>query len=255
MLKGKCSVITGANRGIGLEILKKVASCSQEGFIFACARRDTREFESVISELSEKYNVVIEPLYFDLVDSESIKRAVKQIKKSGRSVDVLVNNAGINTPYQRFQMISIEEYRKTMEVNTFGHLQLTQYISRMMMQSKKGSIINISSIAGTDGFYASCDYVASKAAIMGITVQEARELGAFGIRVNHIAPGVTSTEMIEGNDDNMLESLKPAIMLGRFGRPEEIANVVLFLASDLSSYITGQEIRVDGGSSAPRAMW
>lgn len=255
MLRGKCSVITGANRGIGFEILKKIAENSEGGVIFACSRKYTDFFESTIKELSEKYNVIIEPLYFDLVESETIKQAVGKIKKSRKTVDILVNNAGINTPYQRFQMISMEGYRKTMEINTFGHLQFTQYISRIMMKAKSGSIINISSIAGTDGFYASCDYVASKAAIMGITVQEARELGAFGIRVNHIAPGVTSTTMIEGNDNDMLQSLKPSIMLGRFGEPEEIANVVLFLASDLSSYITGQEIRVDGGSSAPRAMW
>lgn len=255
MLKGKCSIITGANRGIGFTILEKLACNSENGFIFACARHRTVEFEEAIKKLSDQYNVSIQAVYFDLLDGQSIKRAVKEIKGSGHPVDILVNNAGINSPYQRFQMISMDGYRKTMEANTFGHLQLTQYISRIMMQHNAGSIINISSIAGTDGFYASCDYIASKAAIMGITVQEARELGAFGIRVNHVAPGVTKTGMIEGNNDDMLEALKPAIMLGRFGNPEEIANVVLFLASDLSSYITGQEIRVDGGSSPPRAMW
>lgn len=255
MLEGKCTVITGSNRGIGYEILKTIASYSRKGKIYACARKMNESFERNLQELTLKYDVDIEPLYFDLTDGDSVKKAVKEIKRSESGVDILVNNAGINTPYRRFQMIPIEDYRKAMEANTFGHVQLTQYISRIMMQNKKGSIINISSIAGTDGFYASCDYVASKAAIMGITVQEARELGKFGIRVNHVAPGVTCTEMIEGNNDSMLESLKPAIMLGRFGRPEEIANVVLFLASDLSSYITGQEIRVDGGSSAPRAMW
>lgn len=255
MLSGKCSVITGSNRGIGAQILEVFARNSKGGKIYACARKPRKEFEECLSHLSREYQVEITPLYFDLTDSASIKDAVKRLKKDKASVDVLVNNAGINTPYKRFQMISMDAYREAMNANAWGHLELTQYISRIMMSAHSGSIINISSIAGTDGFFASCDYVASKAAIMGITVQEARELGTFGIRVNHVAPGVTKTEMIEGHNDEMLEDIKPAIMLGRFGEPDEIANAVLFLASDLSSYITGQEIRVDGGASAPKATW
>ena len=255
MLKGKCSIITGPNRGIGSKILEVFAKNSKGGRIYACARMPREEFEKRLADLSKEYDVTIMPLYFDLTDSNSMKEAIKIIKKEKIDIDVLVNNAGINTPYRRFQMIPIDDYKKAMDANAFGHIELTQYISRLMMKAGRGSIVNISSIAGSDGFYASCDYVASKAAIMGITVQQARELGAFGIRVNHVAPGVTKTDMIEGNNDEMLETLKPAIMLGRFGEPEEIANAAMFLGSDLSSYITGQEIRVDGGSSAPRAMW
>lgn len=255
MLTGKVSIITGSNRGIGKSIVEVFARNSSNGKIYACARTQTETFESEMNQLASKYNVEIEPLYFDLTDSSSIKAAVKKIRKEKQTIDVLVNNAGINSPYRRFQMIPMDDFRKMFEANVFGHLELTQMISRIMMQKKDGSIINVSSIAGTDGFFASCDYVASKAAIMGITVQQARELGGFGIRVNHIAPGVTETDMVMKEDQEKLEILPPAIMLGRFGRSVEIANAILFLASDLSSYITGQELRVDGGSSAPKSTW
>ena len=255
MLKGKNSIITGANRGIGAEILKIFAQNSIGGTIFACARKQNTEFEDNLKKLEEEYELRVIPVYFDLSEKEQINSALKEIKSYNVKIDTLVNNAGINTPYRRFQMIPIDDYRKAMESNVWGHMMLTQFVSRLMMKHKSGSIVNISSIAGTDGFYASCDYVASKATIKGITVQQARELGEFGIRVNAVAPGVTQTNMIEGNNDEMLKDLLPSIMLGRFGKPEEIANAALFLASDLSSYITGQEIRVDGGSSAPRAMW
>lgn len=255
MLRGKNSIITGANRGIGAEIVKKFAQNSKDGIIFACARKKSDDFENRLKEMETEYESKIVPIYFDLGDKEQISAALREIKSYKVKIDVLVNNAGINTPYRRFQMIQLDDYRKAMESNVWGHMMLTQFVSRLMMKEKAGSIVNISSIAGTDGFYASCDYVATKAAVKGITVQEARELGEFGIRVNAVAPGVTMTNMIEGNNDEMLKDLLPSIMLGRFGMPEEIANAVLFLASDLSSYITGQEIRVDGGSSAPRAMW
>lgn len=255
MLREKNSIITGANRGIGQEIVKKFAQNSKGGIIFACARKKNIDFEDKLRRLEEDYKLKIIPVYFDLSKKEQIDSALKEIKSYKVRIDVLVNNAGVNTPYRRFQMIPVDDYRSAMESNVWGHMMLTQFVSRLMMKYNTGSIVNISSIAGTDGFYASCDYVATKAAVKGITVQQARELGKFGIRVNAVAPGVTMTNMIEGNNDEMLKDLLPSIMLGRFGMPEEIANAVLFLASDLSSYITGQEIRVDGGSSVPRAMW
>lgn len=253
LLKGKNAVITGSNRGIGRAIVEVFA---QNGAtIWACARKYHEAFEADMKGLEQKYGVAIHPVYFELTDSSQVKDGVKKIKAFGLPIDVLVNNAGVNSPYRRFQMIPMEGFRQVFEANFFGGMELTQLISRLMMKNKKGSIVHIASIAATDGFFASCDYVASKAAILGAATQQARELGGSGIRVNVVSPGVTDTEMLFHENEEMLQSILPGVMLGRFGDPEEIANAVLFLASDLSSYITGEEIRVDGGCRPPKTTW
>ncbi len=253
MLEGKNVIITGSNRGIGNAIVKTFAK--QGANIWACARQYNSQFEEEMESLALECNTKIQPIYFDLNKSEEIRAAVKEIRKEKKPINTLVTAAGVNSEYRRFQMITMDNYKHLLQSNFLGHLELTQLISRMMIQQRNGSIIHLSSIAGTDGFFASCDYVASKAAIMGATVQQARELGMFGIRVNHIAPGITETEMLNQGKKEMLNSIIPAIMLGRFAKPQEIANAALFLASDLSTYITAQEIRVDGGCNPPRANW
>lgn len=253
LLQGKNVIITGARRGIGRATLDLFAAHGAN--IWACARQPDRAFEEHIEKIENQYNVWIKPIYFDLQRQEEIVAAVQKIRECRSTIDVLCNIAGANSPYRRFQMIPLADYKSLFESNFFGPVFLTQHVSRVMMMQHKGSIIYVSSIAGSDGFFASCDYVATKAAVMGATRQQARELGEFGIRVNHVSPGVIETEMLNYENRDALDSILPAIALKRFGKANEIADVMLFLASDLASYITGQEIRVDGGTTSPRATW
>lgn len=253
LLTGKTAIITGANRGIGRSIVEVMAQNGAN--IFACARKQNDEFEKDMYSLAEMNGIEVMPVYFELSDSQQMKDAVVQIRKRKLPIDILVNNAGILSEYKRFDMISTDEAKRLFDIDFFAQMELTQYISRLMQRNKRGSIIDISSIAGIDGFFSSYDYVACKAAVIAAVKQQARELGKYNIRVNSIAPGLVETGMIAENDQDNLNSIKPAIMLGRFGKPEEIANAVFFLASDLSSYITGQTIRVDGGTNPPRSDW
>lgn len=254
LLKDKTAIITGSNRGIGRAILQVFAE--NGATIFACARKKDDEFERDIKQLEEVTGSVIYPIYFDLCNSEEIKKAVKEIRNKKLSIDILVNNAGILSKYQlRFTMLPIDQAKKLFEIDFFAQMEFTQFISRIMQKDKKGSIIYLSSIAGIDAFFSSYDYVACKAAIIGAMKQQAREFGRCKIRVNSVAPGIIETDMIAVLDKDTLNSIKPAVILERFGTAREVANTVLFLASDLSSYITGQVIRVDGGTSPPKADW
>lgn len=253
LLEGKTAIITGSNRGIGYGILKKMAQHGAR--VFACARKQNDEFEFNAASIAKEHNVEIIPIYFDMCDSEAMKEAVKKIRSFKYAVDLLVNNAGILSNYQRFNMMSLDDVRKLYDVDFFAQMELTQLISRLMQRNKRGSIIYISSIAGMDAFFSSFDYVSCKAAINGAMKQQARELGQFGIRVNSIAPGIVETGMIEDSNRDNLKSILPAVMLGRFGSVDEIADVAVFLGSEMSSYVTGQVLRVDGGTNPPRANW
>lgn len=253
LLEGKNAVITGANRGIGRATVEIFA---QHGAtIFACARDKCEAFEADMKNLEEKYNCTVFPVYFDLLDVEKVKNAVKSIRNKNVAIDILVNNAGILSTYQRFALMPIKKVKELFDVDFFAQMEFTQLMVRIMQKNKKGSIIYISSIASMDAFFSSYDYVACKAAINAAMKQQARELGESGIRVNAVAPGIVQTDMIKDSNKENLDSILPAIMLKRFGEKEEIANAVIFLASDLSSYITGQVLRVDGGTNPPRANW
>ena len=245
LLKGKTAVLTGCNRGIGRAVL---ALFAQHGAnIWACVRKETEEFVSLARELSKQYRVTITPVYFDFGDEEQIKAGLKVILASKSHVDILVNNAGVVPSSQPFHMTSIGDMKKTFDINFFAQMLITQYISRIMAKKKSGSIVNISSIAGMDGNPAQLEYVASKSAMIGATKKLAIELGTMGIRVNAVAPGLTDTDMIEKMDNDFMKKNIDKVIMKRLGRPEEIAAVVLFLASELSSFITGEVIRVDGG--------
>lgn len=253
LLEGKTAVITGTNRGIGKAILEHYAR--QGCHVIACARKYDEAFESELRRLSEENQVDIIPVYFDLSQSEQIKEGVKQIKATGKTIDILVNNAGILSDYQRFNMIAMAKVKEVFDVDYFAQIELTQYISRFMMKNRNGSIIFISSIAATEAFFSSFDYVASKAAIEATMRQLSRELGQSNIRVNALAPGLIMTDMIKDNNQERLNEIVPAINLGRFGTASEVADVAVFLGSDMSSYMTGQVIKVDGGTKPPRANW
>ena len=243
-LQGKNVIITGCNRGIGKAIMTIFAENGAN--IWACVRKPNTEFEEYAKELAQKNSVEIQPLYFDLTDSEGIKSAVKTIRSTKKTVDALVNNAGVS--YNAlFQMSTTDMLRETFEVNFFSIFLFTQYISKLMVAQKSGSIINIASSAGIDGNAGRSAYGASKAAIICMTKAIATELGEYGIRANSIAPGIIKTEMISNMTDEVIARTIEQSHMKRVGEPLEIANAAVFLASDLSSHITGQVIRVDGG--------
>lgn len=245
ILKGKNAIITGARRGIGRATVETFAS--QGANVWACARKQDDAFEADMKSVAEKHGVEIWPVYFDVTNESEMKSAVQSIRKQKISIDALVNIAGIADDSTSFQMTSMEKMKHVLDVNFFAVTLLTQYISRLMARQNYGSIVNIASIAGIDGAPAQYEYAASKAAIIGGTRNLARELASNNIRVNAVAPGMIATDMGAQIDDELKQSVLSKVIMNRLGKPEEIADVVAFLASDMSSYMTGQIIRVDGG--------
>ena len=245
LLENKNVIITGARRGIGRTTVEVFASNGAN--IWACARKQDDLFEKDMAELAARYNVEIWPVYFDTTNEEQIKAAIMAVRKMKRPIDVLVNVAGLVEDSTSFTMTAMDKMKKVFEVNFFGLTLLTQYVSRLMIRQNSGSIINISSIAGIDGTPAQYEYASSKAAVIGGVRQLARELAQYNIRVNAVAPGIVDTEMGGHIKQELKDSVLASVMMGRVARPEEISNVCMFLASDLSSYMTGQIIRVDGG--------
>ena len=253
LLQNKTAVVTGANRGIGRAIVETFAAHGAS--IFACARKKTDSFVRDMQQIETQYGVKIFPIFFDFEIREEMVTAVKEIRSYKIPLDILVNNAGILSDCQRFLMIPMDKVKKLFDVDYFAQMEFTQLIARLMQRNKKGSIIYISSIASLDAFFSSYDYAACKAAINISMCQQARELGEQGIRVNAVAPGVIETEMIQNVDQASKQDLLPAIQLCRYGNKQDVANAVLFMASDLAGYITGQILRVDGGITPPRATW
>ena len=244
LLKGKTAVITGANRGIGKAILETYA---QHGCaIFACARSADADFLAHLAQLQQEHQVAIQAIPLDLADETSIKAASRAIIAQAASIDILVNNAGIASG-GLFQMTTLAEMRKVFEINFFAQLLFTQGIARKMTKQKSGSIINISSTASLVPDPGTLTYGSSKAAFSRATQSLASELGAFNIRVNAIAPGVTRTDMYDQMTAAARDALINRSALKRPAEAQDIANSALFLASDLASFITGQVIRVDGG--------
>ncbi len=245
MLTGKNAIITGARSGIGLATLKLFAKngCN----CWAVVHREDEDFLQKIQTWENKNHVWIKPVYIDLSDSESIKSGIRAILCEKLSVDILVNAAGIVSPNRLFSMTKMEDIRKVMEVNFFSAIELIQLVSRPMLRQRRGSIVNIASISAWGEDTSQMEYAASKSAMVIATKKLARELGSAGIRVNAVAPGLIQTKMLDILDKEAVEQIKKSLALHRFGTPEEIAEVCLFLASDKSSYITGESIKVDGG--------
>ena len=244
LLQNKTAVITGSNRGIGKAVLETFAENGAD--IFACVRKESDEFSNVTARLSEKTGVSITPVYFDLAESERVKSGIKSILSSKKQIDILVNNAGVASG-SFFQMTSLKDLKQVFEINFFSQILFTQGISRYMTRFKTGSIINIASTAGLIGDAGMTSYGSSKAALMFATKTMATELGEMNIRVNAIAPSITKTDMFDQMEEKARSKLIDASALKRPAEAVEVANVALFLASDLSSYVTGQVLRVDGG--------
>lgn len=244
LLQHKTAIITGCNRGIGRAALEIFAENGAD--IFACVRKESTDFSDLVATVAEKTGVTITPVYFDFSESEDVKAGIKTIISAKKKIDILVNNAGIASG-SIFQMTSLQELKKIFEINFFSQMLFTQGISRYMSRSKSGSIINITSTAGLIGDAGTISYGSSKASLIFATKTLATELGEVNIRVNAIAPSITKTDMFEQMDEKARNRLIESSALKRPAEAEEIANAALFLASDLSSYITGQVLRVDGG--------
>ena len=244
LLENKNIIVTGTARGMGKEMIKIFAENGAN--ILAFARTSNDDHNNYCVELSNKYNVNVEPYYFDLTDFEQIKSIIKTIMSKRIKIDGLVNNAGISNN-ALFQMTPIEDVKKIFEVNFFAPYLLTQYISKIMVRNGGGSIVSISSTSALDCNSGKTAYGSSKAAIMCMTKCISRELAEKGVRANVICPGVINTEMIGMLPEYVLDIQKEASALKTIGNPSDVANVALFLLSDNSSYITGEIIRVDGG--------
>ena len=245
LLEGKNAIITGARSGIGLSTLELFAKngCN----CWAVVHRDDDEFIKRVQQLEVECCVWIKPIHIDLSNSDSIKEGVKGILKEKHSIDILVNAAGVVSPNRLFTMTPMEDIRRVMDVNFFSAIELTQLVCRPMTRQRSGSIINIASVAAWGEDTSQMEYAASKAALVIATKKLARELGSSGIRVNAVAPGLTQTKMLDVMDKDAEAQIKKGLGLHRFGTPDEIASVCLFLASDKSSYLSGETIKVDGG--------
>jgi len=232
-LRGKNSIVTGASRGIGMEIANKL-----------------RSLDSHVIGI-DKIGDSKDEFCIDLTKQQQIENMCASLKKSVSSVDILVNCAGITMPSEN-ELYPIENWRKTFEVNLDGAFLLTRQLLPFLKKSKCASIINITSLNASLGFPNNPAYVASKTGLLGLTRSWAVDWGRYGIRSNCVSPGYIKTQMTEDSwlSEEFREKRASKTCLGRWGETKEIANVVAFLASDMSSYITGQMLNVDGGWTA-----
>ena len=243
LLDGKVAIITGASRGIGKGIAAMfVAQGAKVAFTYASSDEKARALEA---ELSANGGVV-KGFKSDAADFDAAQKLVDQVVEEFGTVDILVNNAGITRDTLLMRM-SEEQWDEVIRVNLKSIFNLSKAVIRPMLKAKSGSVINMSSIVGVTGNAGQANYAASKAGIIGFTKSMAAELGSRNIRCNAIAPGFIETEMTGALDEKVVQQWRDSIPLKRGGTPEDIANATLFLASDMSSYITGQTIHVCGG--------
>lgn len=243
-LKGKTAFITGSNRGIGKAIVKKMAA--EGANIYAHARKQNKEFEKFLCEISENYGVLAIPIYFDLGDTKQMKDRVKAVLNESTTIDILVNNAGV-AHGGLFMMTKVETIKEVFDINLFSMMEITQLVLKKMIRQKKGSIINMSSVAGINVRAGNSAYGVSKAAIKAWTETLAMEVGLNGIRVNAVAPSLTDTQMAKQMEQKAGEEMVLSSAMRRMATTEEIAGVVTFLASDESSFVNGQTVIVNGG--------
>ena len=241
-LSGKVAIVTGASRGIGAATAEALA---QAGASLCLVARSQTGTEELAGRLTEQYGIEAFAHATDLSDWKSADQVVRAAFGRFKRVDILVNNAG-SLADGTIGTFTEDTVHQAFALNTFSAMNLIQIAARVMMRKGGGSIINTSSIMATNGAKGQFVYGAAKAAIIGATKSAARELGPQGIRVNCVVPGLIETSMIGGVTPDMLQARIDNIALGRAGKPDEVASVVLFLASDLSSYVNGQAIAVDG---------
>jgi 3-oxoacyl-[acyl-carrier protein] reductase len=243
MLKGKTALITGSARGIGKAIAEEYAA-NGATVIISDVLQD--KADETAAELKQKYNVETMAVKADVSKYEEVEALINQITEKFGRLDILVNNAGVTRDNLIMRMTE-QEWDLVININLKGVFNCTKAVSRPMMKQRNGRIINITSVVGEMGNPGQINYSASKAGVIGMTKTTAKELGSRGIRVNAIAPGFIVSEMTDKMTDQAKESLTRLIPLGNLGQPKDVAKAALFLASDMSEYITGQVINVCGG--------
>ncbi len=242
-LKGKVAVVTGASRGIGKAVAFKLASFGANiAMNYAGNEQAALETKSEIEALGVK--VLCEKV--DVSDFDQVKGFMDSVAKEFGSIDILVNNAGITKDTLLMKMKE-DDWDRVIDVNLKGVFNCTKSVTRQMMKQRSGRIINMTSIVGITGNAGQGNYCAAKAGVIGLTKATARELASRNINVNAIAPGFIATDMTDVLKDDIKDAMLSKIPLGKFGQAEDVANAVAFLASDMSAYITGQVINVDGG--------
>ena len=243
LLENKTALITGATRGIGKGIAQTFAKHGANvAFTFSSSLEAAQELEKELMS----YGVKAKGYQSNAANYEAAQELAADVLKEFGTIDILVNNAGI-TKDNLLMRISEEDFDTVIEVNLKSVFNLTKAVIRPMMKQRSGSIINMSSVVGLKGNAGQANYAASKAGIIGFSKSVALELGSRNIRSNVIAPGFIETEMTANLPDETVKQWRDAIPLKRGGTPEDIANACVFLASDMSSYITGQTLSVDGG--------
>lgn len=243
LLKDKKALITGGARGIGREI---VVSFLKEGASVSFIDLNPSEYMDEYEKTAAKSGAEVSFYQGNVANEEEISGIVQEILKKSGGIDILVNNAGITRDNLFFRM-SAKEWNDVLSINLSSAFYISKGVARQMAKQRSGSIINISSIVGVIGNAGQANYSASKAGMIGLTKSLAREVGSRGVRVNAVAPGFIQTAMTDKLNENQKEALLTQIPLGRLGNPSEVASAVLFLASDLASYVTGQVVHITGG--------
>ena len=243
MLKGKCAIITGASRGLGKAIALKLASLGANIVLnYRSSEKEALEVENEIKEMG----VEVLSIKGDISKLAEVENLVLVAKEKFGNIDIMVNNAGITKDTLILRMKE-EDFDSVIDVNLKGVFNCLKSITPIMVKQKHGKIINLSSVVGITGNAGQVNYSASKAGVIGMTKSLAREVGSRGINVNAVAPGYIETDMTEALGDKYKEEMKKNIPLKRLGKAEDVAEVVAFLASESSNYVTGQVIQVDGG--------
>ena len=243
LLENKVALITGGGRGIGRSICESFA---ENGCDVAFTYNSSKEAAENLVEELKKYDVKVKSYKSDASDHDKSVELIDNVISDFERIDVLVNNAGI-TKDNLLMRMSPSDFKDVVNVNLGSVFNLTKSSIRFFLKQKEGSIINISSIVGVKGNAGQSNYAASKAGIIGFSKSIALELGSRNIRCNVVAPGFIETDMTDSLSDDVLEKWKESIPLKRSGKPNDVGNACVFLASDLSSYITGQVLQVDGG--------
>lgn len=243
LLEGKVALITGASKGIGKGIAEVFAKNGcQVAFTYLSSAPQAEEVEKELSSYGPKSKAYRS----DASDFKAAEDLVAEVLKDFGTIDILINNAGITKDTLLMRMTE-EDFDRVVQINLKSIFNLTKAVQRTMLKARAGSIINMSSVVGIKGNAGQANYAASKAGIIGFTKSVALELGSRNIRCNAIAPGFIETEMTDKLDEKTVQGWRDAIPLKRGGSPEDVANACLFLASNLSAYVTGQTLQVDGG--------
>ncbi len=243
-LKNKVAIITGASRGIGFSVAKAFAA--EGAKVALCGSRQESAEKAAAQLLESNPDAQVLPIGIDVTDSAAIEKMVAQVVEKWGYIDILVNNAGVTSSKQIFEMTD-EDFDSVIRINLSAPFKCTREVSKVMRQHG-GSIINTSSMVGTYGGKMQTAYSSSKFGINGLTKSCAKELGAYNIRVNAVAPGVVATDMMKHSvNQQMLDGLNRMTPLGRSAEPDELAGAYVYLASDEASFTTGTIVNVDGG--------